>query len=105
MSGDKSAMIDRRLNAEDKEKMFNAHKGMWSNFALSVLALFANGEEITTKELSEKSKETNAGHRFKESAINKVLANELKEKVIPCGKNRWKLRNFGLCGGNHAYVS
>ena len=95
MSGDNGAMNDRRMNAEDKEKMFDAHKGMWSNFALSILALFTKDEEITTKELSEKSKETNAGLRFKESAIIKVLANELKEKVIPCGKNRWKLRDLG----------
>ena len=95
MLDDNGAMNERRMNAEDKEKMFNAHKGMWSNFAVSVLALFTKGEEITTKKLSEKSKKTNAGHRLKESAINKVLANELKEKVVPCGKNRWKLRDLG----------
>ncbi len=83
------------MNIEDKEKIVGAHKGMWSNFALSVVSLFENSEEITTKELSERSKKINAGHRFKESAVNKVLTHELKEKVVSCGKNKWKLKEKG----------
>ena len=88
-------MSQRRMNIEDKGKKFDAHKGMWSNFAMSVFSLFENSEEITTKELSNRSKLINSGHRFNESAINKVLTHELKEKVVSCGKNKWKLKEEG----------
>ena len=88
-------MNQRRMHIDDKEKRASAHKAMWSNFASSVLALFENNEELTTKELSEKSKQKNSGHRFKESAINKVLTQELKEMVVHCGKSKWKLKDKG----------
>ena len=88
-------MNERRMHIDDKEKMFNTHKGMWSNFSLSVLSLFDHDEEISTKELSEKSKNINAGHRYKKSAINKVLTHDLKDKVVSCGKNKWRLKDIG----------
>jgi hypothetical protein len=80
------------MHIDDKEKMISAHKGMWSKFALSVIALFEDDKEITTKELAERSKQINSGHPFNENAINKVLTRELKEIVISCGKNKWKLK-------------
>jgi len=53
------------MHIDEKQKMISAHSGMWSNVALAVFPLIEDDEEITTKELSERSKRIKAGHRFK----------------------------------------
>jgi len=84
-------MSERRTCFEDKEKMYKSSVDMKSDFAFKILSLFKTGEEITSKELYEKSKEINQGYSFKMNAINGILCTELKDRVKSCGKNKWRL--------------
>jgi hypothetical protein len=69
-------MRDRRMHIDDKKKMYESWKGMLPAFSNEVLLLFKAGEEISAKELSERSKKINAGYSFYNNAINRVLTNE-----------------------------
>ncbi len=64
---------------------------MRAEFAIKILSLFKVNEEIATKELIKRYKTINNGYNIKASAINKILCNELKDKVESCGKNKWRL--------------
>ena len=85
-------MSERRIHIDDKEKLYNSIKRMRAEFSVKVLSLFNANEVVSTKELSERSKGINSGYRFNKNAINKVLTGELSDKIAPCGKNKWKLK-------------
>jgi len=82
------------MQTDDKEKLRANLKEAGGEFAFAVklLSLFNENEEVSTRELSKRSRIINGGHRFNKNWINKVLNSDLQDVVEARGRNKWRLK-------------
>jgi predicted HTH transcriptional regulator len=67
----------------------------WADFSIAkmILGVVTENEEITLKELSNRLRTVNSGHRIYTNAINKAISLFLTEVLIPVGKDTWKIKS------------
>lgn len=73
--------------------MKNEYPDWAPSFAEAILAVMPRSESLSIGEIAKRMQRNNDGFKLKTAAINKVLSGYLSDRVEPCGKSRWKLRD------------
>jgi hypothetical protein len=76
-----------------RNKGKNVNYSDWAYFGIAeeIIDVVADGEEVSLKEISDRLRSVNSGHRINPNAVNKTITMFLSEAFIPVGKNVWKV--------------